>query len=442
MIFTDIFKPLQQYIFNHSDCLFWFILIISLAESLAIAGIIVPGVFLLFLAATLAGKGYLSFKFALLAGGIGACIGDWLSFFLGYFFHSHIREWSLFEKYKKWINKGEQFFVQYGQLSVFTGRFAGPLRAVLPLIAGMMGMPVVKFLIIDIIAAILWAVAYLLPGYLVGASMQWTDLISAEFTFTVISIALVAWLSCFFYWKWMYKKRSLAYMTRLISVLSIFVILLGLLVKTGTAQNINEKLAFNIVHNETILTSEIAIFFTLLGDKITQFIWAMIIFGSFWLAGNKRSAITFGFSIMLLTLISYGIKYGLNIPRPSNLAGEINHSFPSGHTTISTLLFLVLAKKLQCSVKHNLRFIIWGLAIFLSLMIALSRLYLNMHWLTDVTAGFLLGITAYIFWQYLEKKVSSVSGTYQPILLIVTLTLVTAILAVFLYPSMMIEYLG
>lgn len=414
---------------------------VSIAESLAIVGVIIPGIVLLFFAATLSGKGYLSLELTLLAGWAGAFIGDFLSFLPGYFFHGHIRNWPLFRKYKKWINKGEQFFIKRGQLSVFIGRFAGPFRAILPLVAGMMGMSAIRFIIVDIVAGALWSVAYLLPGYLIGASMQWVDLISEEFAFTIIIFALIAWVTSFLYWKLIHQKGVSVYTIKSAGVFFVLFIILALLVKTGVVQAINEKVAFNVVHNETLLSEKIAIIFTMMGSKLTQLVWAVIICGSFWLAGSRKSAFTFGATIAILTLISYLAKYGLNIPRPSNMAGEVDYSFPSGHTAISAFLLFALAKKLQLSVRYNARFIIWGLAIFTALMIALSRLYLNMHWLTDVTGGFLLSIMAYLFWQYLENRVGSVSACYQPVLLVTTLIMVTAILSVFLYPSLAAEYI-
>ena len=65
-----------------------------------------------------------------------------------------------------------RFFEKYGGKSVAFGRFVGPMRAVIPLVAGMMGMPTGRFLAANILSAIVWAPVYLLPGIVFGASLE------------------------------------------------------------------------------------------------------------------------------------------------------------------------------------------------------------------------------------------------------------------------------
>ena len=62
--------------------------------------------------------------------------------------------------------RGYRFFERWGILAVFIGRFFGPLRAVVPLVAGMMHMRQARFQLANVGSAIIWLPAILAPGYL------------------------------------------------------------------------------------------------------------------------------------------------------------------------------------------------------------------------------------------------------------------------------------
>lgn len=149
------------------------IFLIALLESLAIAGIVVPGVALLFAVAAMAGSAHLSLPGVLAWAFAGAVCGDMISFALGRIFHQDIRRIGLFRKHPQWIDGGEAFFRRYGVLSVLIGRFFGPIRPIIPLIAGMFDMPTWRFVAINLFSAALWAPVYLLPGYVTGSALNW-----------------------------------------------------------------------------------------------------------------------------------------------------------------------------------------------------------------------------------------------------------------------------
>lgn len=444
MDLSNIAYFFEQWIHAHPQWLFLFIMLSAATEALAIIGIIIPGIVLLFVAGTLVGKGYLSFEAALIASWTGAFIGDTLSFFIGKLFHSHIRNWYLFKKHKNWIDKGEAFFLKHGALSIFIGRFAGPLRAILPLTAGMMGMPTLRFIVTVFIAGALWCPIYLTPGYLVGASMHWTELVSREFIYTVIIIALCAWALSFLYAQYALRqtKTTVGHGGWPAVILSIGFIIWAALDKTGLLSALNQHLALAVLHGETLLSDKIAVVITLLGSNPVQLIWAIILFLSLWCWGNKKSALTFGCTMVSLVVVLSLVKWGLNISRPPNMEGELHYSFPSGHTTITTFLAFVAAQRIGSALKSQLRFGIWGLAIFISLMVAVSRMYLNMHWFADVTGAAMLGLLAYTVWIYLEDQTYPPKPLNHPVILATALIVATAVLITILYPSMIVKYIG
>ena len=67
-----------------------------------------------------------------------------------------------------WLKKGREFFKTYGILGVFVGRFIGPVRPVMPITAGSMGMKFKHFLGVDLLSGLIWAPLYSLPGYFAG----------------------------------------------------------------------------------------------------------------------------------------------------------------------------------------------------------------------------------------------------------------------------------
>lgn len=140
------------------------IFLVACIECLAIAGIIVPGTVLLFAVAVLAGSGAFSLGETLLLGFLGGLVGDALSYTVGKYFHQNIRRLPLLRHHPEWIGSAEAYFQRYGIASLLVGRFIGPLRPMLPMVAGMFDMPLPRFIAVSLVAGAGWAVAYLLPA--------------------------------------------------------------------------------------------------------------------------------------------------------------------------------------------------------------------------------------------------------------------------------------
>ena len=148
------------------------VFIVACVECLAIAGIIVPGTVLLFAIAVMAGSGALSLGQTLLLGFLGGLLGDAVSYALGRRFHQNIRRLPLLRSHPEWMNGAESYFHRYGIVSLLVGRFIGPLRPMLPMVAGMCDMPIPRFIGVSLLAGAGWSVAYLLPGWATGAAIR------------------------------------------------------------------------------------------------------------------------------------------------------------------------------------------------------------------------------------------------------------------------------
>lgn len=163
---------LKELFTAHSDWLGAAIVITAFAESFALLGIIVPGVAILSAAAFVAGTGSLSIFWALSAAALGAILGDGISFLLGRIFHEDIKRSYPFSAHPNWIDNAEEFFARHGWKSVIAGRFIGPIRPVIPLVAGIVSMPTRQFFIVNLGSALVWAPVYIVPGYLLGAAVE------------------------------------------------------------------------------------------------------------------------------------------------------------------------------------------------------------------------------------------------------------------------------
>jgi len=119
-------------------------------------------------------------------------------------------------------------------------------------------------------------------------------------------------------------------------------------------------------------------------------------------AGKRGTALLVVGAVGSGTLLSETLKFGFARPRPdlvAHLAEVQSASFPSGHAMISAIAYLTLGVLLTRAHKQRrTKIIIMSYAILLTLMIGLSRIYLGVHWPTDVLAGWALGAAWSSLW--------------------------------------------
>ena len=168
------------------------IAVMACLESLLVVGIVVPGVAVLFALAAIAGATSVSIYGVMFWGFLGAVIGDGISYLVGVHWHHRVRNWWPFSHHPIWLARGETFFHRHGVASVVIGRFFGPVRPVIPAVAGMMGMAPTVFYTVNILSAVVWAPVYLVPGYLTGAALEFHDQIPRTLLLALMAIAAVA----------------------------------------------------------------------------------------------------------------------------------------------------------------------------------------------------------------------------------------------------------
>jgi len=162
----------MEWLSNSPIILLCAIALVSFLESFALLGLLVPGVVLLFSLSAVANSIGIHPIILMIFGAAGALVGDLRSFFIGRHFKHSIGQWHWFQRHQTWLDQGEWFIKKWGWLSVSIGRFLGPLRPVIPMVAGTLGMKPKLFIPLNILTVLFWAPAYLLPGYFTGELSQ------------------------------------------------------------------------------------------------------------------------------------------------------------------------------------------------------------------------------------------------------------------------------
>jgi membrane protein DedA with SNARE-associated domain len=144
----------------------------AIIEALAIVGTIVPGTVIVMGvagAAAAAGQPMLPFLGVAI---LGAVIGDFLSYWIGFRFRFVVRGWWPLRTRPGIMAGADRFFARYGAFSVALCRFIPVLRSTVPLVAGIAGMPRRRFLIANVSSALVWAPAHVCPAQLAGLSIE------------------------------------------------------------------------------------------------------------------------------------------------------------------------------------------------------------------------------------------------------------------------------
>lgn len=171
---------------------------IAFGEAIVVLGLIIPATALMLLIGGLIGSGIID-PFPVVAGAIsGAILGDIASYMMGKWLGlSVVHRWPL-RHYRERVARVRLFFRKYGFLAVFLGRFFGPLRCTVPLVAGMMGMDQRRFQAANIISAILWVPVLLAPGWLAAkGAEQFGELTEVHWLGLAVLAAIIAVLIVF-----------------------------------------------------------------------------------------------------------------------------------------------------------------------------------------------------------------------------------------------------
>jgi membrane protein DedA with SNARE-associated domain len=173
MDFDTYARPIIEFVQMHSAWAAPVVFLLCFAESLAFISLLIPAWAALVGIGTLIGVSGINFWPVWIAGSIGAALGDWVSYWIGLKLEKRVYHMWPLSRNPDIIPKAEEFVRKWGALAIFIGRFSGPLRAIVPLIAGIFAMPYLRFQIANFTSAMVWCAVLLTLGDVTSRLIKW-----------------------------------------------------------------------------------------------------------------------------------------------------------------------------------------------------------------------------------------------------------------------------
>lgn len=190
----------------------------------------------------------------------------------------------------------------------------------------------------------------------------------------------------------------------------LFICLVGFLALTEDVFN-KEIMQGDIIGYKIISTFLISDFVIPIAKFITNFGGAIFLsiatIALLLLIKNKKIGLSIFSNIVIITILNQLLKRILRRPRPTEfrIVEETGYSFPSGHSMVSMAFYGYLIYLIYRYIKN--KYIKWSLIVLLSILICLigiSRIYLGVHYTSDVLGGFLLSISYLVVYISLIKN--------------------------------------
>lgn len=377
---------------------YFVLLLVAMLEAIPMFGFFVPGQVVAVGSGLLAKIGTVNLLEAIIVLSIGAVIGDLIGYYLG---HKYGENFIL--KYGKYFflkdenfQKTRELICEHTGKTIIIGRFNSITRALTPFASGSVNISFYKFLFYDIIGGISWAVVFTGLGYLFGDNYKViTNYFGEFFVIAFIIGALIVYA-----YKHINKKRKIFHRRHL------YILLINL-----SALYIFFKMVENFVDQELIIywdawinnripllwnptLNSIMTFVTHIGDARVIVPLALIALAFFISKKKWRYSLILICSMTVAKLSEVGMKYFIGRDRPVNPIGEADgYSFPSGHATIAIVFFSLLVYFMKNHLTNlYLKYSLIFLCLLLILGIGFSRIYLGLHWFSDVVAGYALGL--------------------------------------------------
>jgi membrane protein DedA with SNARE-associated domain/membrane-associated phospholipid phosphatase len=405
------------------------IFLVAFCDAVVILGFAVPAAPILFAVGTLIGLGTIDATYAVLSAAAGAFCGDGISYLFGHHYGNRLRRMWPFSRHPEWIDQGEVFFRRHGLKGIVIARYVGAVRPLVPAIAGMLKMRPLRYALPSGFASITWALIFIAPGWIFGASIELFSAIAGRLAM-VLGILLAVLLLIYFLTTWLYRwfaprtasmlERALAWSHRhpvlgrfsealidpnrpesaSLALLAMLLIAAGwaffslLFALPGKDQPLPLDLS---VHHalfalRTPLADHLMAMLAALGDWQVLAPASTLVFA--WLLWRRRRVAAWhwlaalGFGLALVAALGFL----LDLPKPPAATAVAGFSFPSGPVTMATVVygfFAVLIAREMPGRKRAWPYVLAGLLVAL---VGFARLYFGAHWLSDVSGGILLGM--------------------------------------------------
>ncbi len=419
---------------------YWVILLASFLESIAFVGVFIPGSIFVIFGGFLAAQGYLNFLDLVWFVAAGAILGDGLSYYLG---TRGVRFFKAENRFLKisLLERGKNFFKRHGNKSVFWGRFVGPIRPIIPFVAGLSEMGAQAFLFWNITSAFAWSIVFLSLGYFFGNALSVIQTWVSKSSLFIIGVAIVCgllwfavkrsrnfsktihslfisftsglahnsevkgvvskyeWLVKFLKKKFDLKKFSgLPFTTLGVAFTYILLLFVGIVQAVVTSTPIVDIDVFLVrlmlTFYDPVLLN-IFIWITRLANVGVIFMALILATIIFWCVKKPIYAYSLWLTVVGSELFAFLGKILVHRMRPVGFSfyREATFSFPSFHAAVAVAFygFLVYALLKKVTLWHYRMTIIFA-GVLLVFLIGLSRMYLGVHFLSDVLGGYSMGL--------------------------------------------------
>ncbi len=405
------------------------VFLIAFCDAVIILGAIVPALPLLFAVGVLIGLGQISGPYAVACTALGALAGDALSYWIGRRWGDRLRGIWPFSRYPQLLDRGEIMFRRNAFKSILVARYVGAIRPFVPAIAGMMKMPVPRYLQASSIAAISWALLFLAPGWVLGEAYDAVAAVAGRLVMVLALVGVVlgvVWAIVLYGYRWSAARMDswLAGLLRWyqrhptlgrysvavfdpsrresvpLAMLALMLLLLGwcwfALMMVVVAHG--EPLALDLAVHEAMLALRNPLADYPMAALASLGAWqvlmpataagmAYLIWRRRWMAaGHWLAALAFGYALTEL------LGTTVDVVRPPNASSGFG--FPSVSVTMATITFGFFAVLIGRELPGRTRVWPYLLSGIIVSLIGFARIYLGAHWLSDVIGGMLFGI----FW--------------------------------------------
>jgi membrane protein DedA with SNARE-associated domain len=407
----------------------WTLAVVFLAaflEAVAFIGTFVPGSTALFMAGALVGTGTLNLGWLLAIAVVGAIAGDGASYWFGHRYRDKIAGVWPFRTHPRLLERGHQYFEKHGAKAVLFARFVGPLRAVVPVVAGMLQMPPGRFYAMNVLSAVLWAPAHILPGVVFGASIQLAGDVSFRLVAALAIVVGAVWLiyvaARFFLsharawsvssqrsvvlWARLNRRRaagrfvlrvvdpSQQHSVVLVVAISI-IVLLGAGIFFGVLQD--------VVHGNPLVQTDASVYrfmraihspwfadvltrFTALGTVPT--LTALIATGVLWMVAERRwrTVVYWVIAVAFSQMLIIGIQLIVHRAPPWS-GSDYAYAFPSNHVAASVIVYGFLGFILTRRVGIFSAIVVTTVGTVILVAIAFAGLYSGRYAFSDAIGG-------------------------------------------------------
>lgn len=424
--------------------IYWIALLAALVETVLVIGLFLPGsTMLLLLGALSASAGGPSFLGILVFGVAGATLGDNINYWLGRRYGQRWTRDGLWLLRREHIEKAHAFFDRHGGKSVFLSRFIPSLKEVAPFVAGSVGMSPRWFFLWNLLGALGWGLQWVGAGYVFARSLslaqQWLSRSAIAMALLALSFVLLWYLRRLMlrhgpaWWAAAVStSRAFAQILRenpelqalrrrhprlfgllaarlersrfeglpltLLGAAFVYLLLLfGGLVEDVIVSDPIVALDHSVVELVAALRTPgwVAASVWISGLGVWPVVLAILLATGFWLWASRRReyVLPLLLSVGGSVAFTFAGKLAMHRPRPLDAAvHEVSYAFPSGHATVAVSLFGFLAyiglRELRSWPARVNLFFAW---VVLALLLGASRIVLDVHYLSDVLGGYLVG---------------------------------------------------